>query len=1104
MQTLNCGLTEEYLSAHYELLREDAVRALRDAVQHVRTNPQAKEDAFNGSIGIYEKVSIGTTCPKYDTLLTPLQVHICAVKTSPRGVATTVTFSLFRAGKKIIWEQSKRLVAGGLVVLTPADDQFKTAAIVATVAARPLEGLRQNPPEIELFIARADEQELDPSKEFWMIEHRGSMYEADRHTLLALQRMMREPFPLHEHLLDVEATVSAPAYVKANPINDMTAVLINNKHETYETVDILQDWPAEAHSDLDNSQLAALQRILTKRLAIVQGPPGTGKTFISVQAVKVMLANRKDDDPPIIIACQTNHAVDQLLRHIAEFEPDFIRLGGRSKDKGVVKARTLYEVRKQTSQNPIAGSLKGPARKKMRALEKEFKLLLSPLDNHQKPLDHHLLSRIGILSPQQAESLQVGASEWVQSTLSNPNEAVRSPFFVWLTDKLKPVPAKQQAEDFGFEYEEADLEFEQLKDMEAENSNKDDEDLEELAGQSFTIADNYTCTTKAGVAITKTYHDAQHALREQDMWKIPEAARAAVYRYLQCEMKKQLLVLFRGKAEQYNRLAEQRRIGTLEEHETVLIKQKIIGMTTTGLSKYRGLLAAMKPKIVLIEEAAEVMEAPVAVSCLPSLQHLILVGDHKQLRPHCNMKSHEDKPFYLNVSLFERMVNNQVEYDTLAKQRRMIPEIRRVLHPIYKNVIKDHASVLDPAKRPPVPGMGGVNSWFFTHKWMEQRDEQSSAFNPMEADMIVGFVKYLVFNGLDDNNITLLTFYNGQRKKLLRELRNDSELRDRRFNVVTVDSYQGEENEVVILSLVRSNDYGQIGFLNIDNRVCVALSRAKCGFYIFGNGELLYNSKTWNKVIKIMANQGPAADRLKAEPTCRLGEMFPVRCKNHNELTQISDATDWTTIVGGCERKCDEKMPCGHACRLTCHPFAHDMINCTELCGKLLPCCMRPCEVQCGEPCVCKGCKGKTAAVDTVSLPISNVKSDRGKVARPSSAFSWNVFAKEEPERYSEAVAFSDVSPPGIPQEDLPGSARCSHAQRLQNEGEARSLVVLSDFNQLDLEEGKTDRALPKPASPLKKAVAPHERKVAPRPESGRATELITHKDWSREGSLLD
>ena len=54
-------------------------------------------------------------------------------------------------------------------------------------------------------------------------------------------------------------------------------------------------------------------------------------------------------------------------------------------------------------------------------------------------------------------------------------------------------------------------------------------------------------------------------------------------------------------------------------------------------------------------------------------------------------------------------------------------------------------------------------------------------------------------------------------------------------HVTAVDNYQGEENDVIILSLVRSNQEGSVGFLGTDNRVCVALSRARNGFYAFGN-----------------------------------------------------------------------------------------------------------------------------------------------------------------------------------------------------------------------------------------------------------------------------
>lgn len=1033
-------------------------------------------------------------------MLTAAQVHICSVKCSPRGIAIRVTFSLFRTGKKILWEQSKRLITGGLVVLTPANDRFKTKAIVATVAARPLEGLRLNPPEIDLFIARPEESEIDPTQEFWMIEQRGSMYEADKHTLLALQRMMREPFPLQEHVVNVRAQVPPPAYVQDKPIMDMSAVLTNNKHETYDNVNVLRGWPTQPHSELDASQLGALQRVLTKQLAIIQGPPGTGKTHISVQAIRVMLDNRRDDDPPIIIACQTNHAVDQLLNHIAQFEPDFIRLGGRSKDRGVLKARTLYEVRKLCTENPLAGSLGPQARKKMKDIVKEFAILLSPLKADKQPLIVPLLVHSGIITEQQADSLVAGASQWMQSTVDSQTEAL-SPFKIWLSKQLIAVPPKQEPEDFGFDFEEADLEFEQLKDLEAENDNKDDGDLDDLAGQSFPIADNFTCRETPGATDVKL----QQALKQQDMWKIPEAMRPAVYRHLQTEMKNLILAEFRIKSKKYDQLAEQRRIGSFEEHERLLKKQKIIGMTTTGLSKYRGLLAALKPKIALIEEAAEVLEAPVVVACLPTLQHLILVGDHKQLRPHCNVKQHEDEPYFLNVSMFERLINNHIEYDVLSKQRRMIPEIRRVLYPIYKNIIKDHASVLDVAKRPPVPGMGGVNSWFFTHHWPEQRDAQSSAYNPLEADMIVGFVKYLVFNGMTTDKITVLTFYNGQRKKLVSELRKDVDLTGQIFNVVTVDSYQGEENDVVILSLVRSNDKNQVGFLNVDNRVCVALTRAKRGFYIFGDGELLYKPefKTWKKVIGIMANQeGPKADRLQIEPVSRLGESLPVRCKNHNQLTEIRDAGDWTNIKGGCERKCDGQLPCDHNCTLTCHPFSHERVICFEPCGKPLNCCGRPCKAECGKACVCKTCQLERMPGETPS-DRSEGSSEVVRHAKQSSVDSWNEFVKTEVPRYHAEV-------------DSINSSRRTSLEK-EDQKHATSLVDLTTedmMKQLSFGSTGTADTSPPPTRNTSPTVLVAEK--ARMGSNGRlkyketvtAKEVVVpevcERDWSKEGSLLD
>lgn len=678
-------------------------------------------------------------------------------------------------------------------------------------------------------------------------------------------------FPLSEHIVTVQPEVEPPSYIQNNPHTDLSSIVALEDGPAYENVNILEEWPNTTTTGLDHSQSAALQRILTKRLAIVQGPPGTGKTYVSVVALKALISNMKDGDPPIIVTCQTNHALDQLLRHVAPFEPMFIRLGGRSKDQDVVKKRTLYEVRQNFSNPLIARGLKGPAMKIQRDLTKTMQMILAPFEaNQERPLDHKFLQELKLLTEEQANSLEfVGAQD-------------HSFMEVWLGTSMMDARRPIQADDFGFEIEEADLEFEQLKELEAE-AFADEDDIEALRGPVTLLSDNFT-----GRIITALSDDqVRRQLEMQDLNEIKRKFRGAVYRYLQREAKRIIVEAFREQAKKYDDASFQRRMGQFEQDSLILRDQKVIGMTTTGLSKYRALVASLKPKIVLVEEAAETLEAPVITACVPSLEQLVLIGDHKQLRPHCQVPDHEGEPYFFNFSLFERMVENGIEFETLRSQRRMIPEIRRLLTPIYEQALVDHPTVSDVKNRRPVEGMGGCNSWFFTHEWPESQDANMSSINVKEAEMIVGFFDYLVYNGIDADNITVLTFYNGQRKEILKRLKNHRNLASHIFfKVVTVDSYQGEENEIVLLSLVRSNERYKIGFLSVENRVCVALSRAKRGFYIFGNGQLLCGeSRIWANVVLSM--YGKKKDLPQTGPERRVGYRLPLQCIKHDRKTFI-------------------------------------------------------------------------------------------------------------------------------------------------------------------------------------------------------------------------
>jgi len=100
-----------------------------------------------------------------------------------------------------------------------------------------------------------------------------------------------------------------------------------------------------------------------------------------------------------------------------------------------------------------------------------------------------------------------------------------------------------------------------------------------------------------------------------------------------------------------------------------------------------------------------------------------------------------------------------------------------------------------------------------------------SKSNLHEAKFMAALCRHLVLQGYDVSRISVLTTYNGQ-MFLLKKLIGMHEC-CKGVRVTVVDNFQGEENDIILLSLVRSNDEQKIGFVGIDNRICVSLSRAK-------------------------------------------------------------------------------------------------------------------------------------------------------------------------------------------------------------------------------------------------------------------------------------
>ena len=405
-----------------------------------------------------------------------------------------------------------------------------------------------------------------------------------------------------------------------------------------------------------------------------------------------------------------------------------------------------------------------------------------------------------------------------------------------------------------------------------------------------------------------------------DIFRLTKNDRWRLYDYWRAQYIEKLHNQLRADFEEYSAQCKLYKAATQEEDFYVLERVDMIGMTTTGAAKYQHIIQRVKPKIVVVEEAAEVLESHI-VSCLTAAtQQLILIGDHKQLRPNPN-EYYLAHQYNLDISLFERLITVGIPHATLEIQHRMRPEIAGLVHPYIYPKLLNHESVL---VYEDVRGIT-TNMYFFDHKYPEkENDDLRSHSNEEEAKLTVALCDYFLKQGYSPSQITVLTTYTGQVLKL-KSLMPRSKFEGVR--ITAVDNFQGEENDIILLSLVRSNENGRVGFLKTENRICVALSRAKKGFYCFGNFGLLREScDTWKDILQYL------------EQRAKLGSSLLLHCSNHtNVKTEIHTVDDFKKVPeGGCNRMCDARLECGHVCKLHCHPrdpFHKDYV-CHQPCAK--------------------------------------------------------------------------------------------------------------------------------------------------------------------------
>lgn len=903
-----------YLDIHFRLLREDCISSIRQGIQQYRNDP----NFVSVDVSVYKNVKVeGVQC-------------------SVDGIVFRISFDL---DVEVNWACSSRLMYGSLICLSP--DNFETL-YWACVSVRDTDLLTKKQqvdirfPEgfVEMFA------DVNSGVTYTMVESTSTYFEAYKHVLWALQNVSINEFPFVKHLIKLEPNVKPPSYLTTSNQTYKFVNIFDNEI----SVNALLKWPEvetgvsdgdkdrntnKIKTSMDASQLDAFKRALCCEFAIIQGPPGTGKTFVGLKVVRALLSNfelmKKNAPGPILVICFTNHALDQFLEGILDFEENIVRIGGRSQSVKLKEKNLntlLYETDTATEHKK--------ARKQQIDKMKELELELSECFNCLKKL---------ILTQEDIEELAYSEHQ-LQSLYSRHRlEDIHNVIYDWLGassnhDRIKDILTsnkKSEAQKRPLKRESNDsLEDEEII-LQTQN--------ERMVGEDTTKYETYQLDDVI-VSFDEIHKLSDSIIEAYDVWELSPVERVKLYKYWLKRYRDEMSRNLKGLCKVYDNATKEKIDSENQMKIAVLSEAKVIGMTTTGAAKFNKVIQKVRAPIIIVEEAAEVLESHIVSALTSSTKHLILIGDHEQLRPK-TVVYELTKDFRMDVSLFERMVKNGVEHTTLSRQRRMRPEISKTMNVIYPQ-LTNHPHV---ETYPPVPGMKH-NLYFVHHQNHETQQGSLSKSNAFEANFVAELCKYLMKQGFLPSRITILTAYGGQVKLIRSELTKienslhwqdflleNPEMHINKVYVTSVDNYQGEENDIVLLSLVRSNKNGIIGFLDTSNRICVALSRAKHGMYIIGDGTMLKKkNKWWSKIIEVLEK--------KDNKETHYGKCLTLSCQNHKETeTQISDVSDFKKVPdGGCQKKCEYILPCGHQCRYKCHPFPHDQVVCKSKMSTCRPC----------------------------------------------------------------------------------------------------------------------------------------------------------------------
>ncbi len=293
--------------------------------------------------------------------------------------------------------------------------------------------------------------------------------------------------------------------------------------------------------------------------------------------------------------------------------------------------------------------------------------------------------------------------------------------------------------------------------------------------------------------------------------------------------------------------------------ETKIIGQILDGadvITCTLVGSASKILKKYHFKTVFIDEAAQALEPATWIPILKA-DKVVLAGDPFQLPP--TVKSYQANKQGFSITLMERLLSKLPNINLLTTQYRMHDVIMGFSNQyFYQNELEADISVQNHHL-----SIGEHHSLEFIDTagcdFEEIYDEKYKSRSNPDEQMILFEHLYQLLDQFDVQelpSIGIISPYQEQVITIKKAFKQDEKLKDLPFSIATIDSFQGQEKDVIYISLVRSNPKGEIGFLKDYRRMNVAMTRAKKLLIVIGDSSTIGNDKFYSALLDYVDKEG--------------------------------------------------------------------------------------------------------------------------------------------------------------------------------------------------------------------------------------------------------